>query len=344
MTLVTIKQIAQRVGKTEATVSLALNDKPGVGELTRKRIKEVAVEMGYMPNMIARELSTRVSRTIGLIVPNLDNPFFAGFAEFVNQALNRSGYQMMLSISGQSLEREQAAVSDMISRRVDGIVIVPVTEEVGQIPYRTLLEASDIPYLFATSYYPSWPAPRILSDLSMGERLAFDYLLKIGHRRILYVGTNPLSPPNALRIEGARQACERLGLAAKEVFDIRSLSSPDFETAYRYAREMLSHGVLPYTAIVTLNDIMAIGVMKALIEYGRSVPRDVSLMGFDNLIFSEIATVPLSTIEQDIKKMAEKAVEIMIGGSCREMGCLYIRPKLILRSSTAAVVPDKKKE
>jgi len=335
--VVTIKEIAARVGKTEATVSLALNNKPGVGDATRRRIKEVALEMGYMPNIIARELSTQVSLTVGLIVPDLGNPFFAAFSESVNRALTKNGYKMMLAISNQSVQNEHAAVADMISRRVDGIIIVPVTEETGQISYRDLLQKSGIPYIFATSYYPSWDAPRVMSDLVMGERIAFDYLLKVGHRRILFLGTNPLSPPNSLRIAGIYQACEKLGFDADAIIDMRSVESPDFDRAYSFARELLNQGRLAYTAIATLNDIMAIGVMKALTEFGYRVPQDVSLMGFDNLIFSEIATVPLSTIEQDIDKLAGKSVEAIIEGRGMEAGCIHIHPKLILRSSTATV-------
>ncbi len=337
--MVTIKEIAIKAGKTEATVSIALNDKPGVSEATRRRIKEIAREMGYMPNIIARELSTQKNNTVGLIVPMLDNPFFAGLAKYVNDALNYRGYKMMLSISNQLMENEEAAVSDMISRRVDGVIIVPVTEEAGAIRYRELLQKSGIPHVFATSYYPSWETTRVLSDLVMGERIAFDYLLKIGHRRILFLGTNPLSPPNALRIAGIYQACEKLGFQAETIFDMQSVESPTFERAYTFIRTLLNKGAPPYTAIATLNDIMAIGCMKALTELGFRVPQDMSLMGFDNLIYSEIATVPLSTVEQDISRIAEKAVASVIEGSWKNGGSLLIRPKLVLRSSTAPPTP-----
>ena len=334
--MVTIKEIAKRVGKTEATVSMALNNKPGVSEAVRKKIKETALDMGYMPNIIARELSTQVSSTVGLIVPNLENPFFSVFAESVNNCLSKNGYRMMLSISNQSEKNESFAVSDMISRRVDGIIIVPVTDKLGKAGYSEMLEKSGVPFTFATSYYPAWETHRVMSDITMGERLAYDYLLKIGHRKILFLGTNPLSPSNSLRIKGAYKACEKLGYDPEKIIDVKSVDSPDFARAYNFMRESLTKKQFDYTAVTTINDIMALGAMKALTEFGLKVPSAVSLMGFDNLIFSEIATVPLTTVEQDVAMISERTVDSLIDGSWRSFECVKIKPRLVLRSSTCA--------
>ncbi len=334
--MVTIKEIAKRVGKTEATVSMALNNKPGVSDAVRNNIKQVALDMGYMPNIIARELSTKVSSTVGLVVPDLGNPFFSAFAGSVNNCLSARGYKMMISISNQSVGNEAAAVFDMISRRVDGIIIVPVTDEVGTADYAGVLKQSGIPFVLATSYYPAWETHRVMSDLTTGERLAYDYLIKIGHRRILFLGTNPLSPSNSLRIKGAYSACEKLGFPPEELVEVQSLKAPDFRNAYQFMREELAKKRFRYTAITTINDIMALGVMKALTEFGLKVPQNVSLMGFDNLIFSEIATVPLSTVEQDIVGISERTVESLLDGSWKNPECVRIRPRLVLRSSACA--------
>lgn len=335
--MVTIKEIAKRVGKTEATVSMALNNKPGVSDAVRKRIKETAAEMGYMPNIIARELSTQASSTVGLIVPDLENPFFSAFAGHVNTCLAGNGCRMMLSVSNQSKKNESSAVSDMISRRVDGIIIVPVTDDTDMPGYSAMLERSGLPFVFATSHYPAWETHRVMSDLTMGERLAYDYLLKIGHRRIMFLGTNPLSPSNSLRIKGAYEACMKLGFDPEEVISVFSIESPDFLRAYNFMRESLAKKRFDCTAITTINDIMALGAMKALIGFGISVPDDVSLMGFDNLIFSEIATVPLTTVEQDSAMIAERTVYSLLDGSWKDRGCIRIKPRLVLRSSACSV-------
>lgn len=329
----TIKEIAKRVNKTEATVSLALNDKPGVSEETRRQIKEIAREMGYMPNIIARELSTQVSRTIGLVIPDLENPFFAGFATHVNNYLQANGYRMMVTLSCQSIETEHSKIADLISRRVDGIIIIPVTDEIGTVTYADLLEKSQIPYIFATSYYPAWKAPCVMCDLTMGERLGYDYLLKLGHRKILFIGTNPQSPSNLRRIQGAYEACEKAGYDPQEIVTIKSVKYPDFKSAYEFAK-MLVRQKLEYTAITTINDIMALGVMKALHEAGINVPGDISIIGYDNLIFSEISFIPLTTIEQDIYKIAVKSVDALLG-KITVKDEIHIRPRLILRSSVA---------
>ena len=312
---------------------MALNDKPGVSDETRRQIKQLAEEMGYMPNIIARELSTQVSRNIGLVIPDLENPFFASFATRVNDYLQENGYRMMVTLSSQSMKDEHAKISDLISRRVDGIIIIPVTDEMGSVTYSDMLEKSKIPYIFATSYYPAWEAPCVMCDLTMGERIGYDYLLKLGHRRILFIGTNPLSPSNSRRIRGAFEACEKLGLDAEQIVTIKSVSRPDFNRAYTFAKELLRAG-RDFTAITTINDIMALGVLKALHEAGVSVPGDVSIIGYDNLIFSEISQIPLTTIEQDIFKMAVKSVDALLG-RLSVTGEVQIRPRLILRSSVS---------
>lgn len=333
--MVTIKEIAKKAKKTEAAVSMALNDKPGVSDETRLRIKRIAEEMGYMPNIIARELSTQVSRTIGLMIPELENPFFAGFATHVNDYLQKNEYRMMVTLSSQSMETEHTKIADLISRRVDGIIIVPVTDQLGSVTYSELLEKSRIPFIFATSYYPAWKAPCVMCDLTMGERLGYDYLLKLGHRRILFIGTNPLSPSNSRRIKGAYEACEKFGLAPEQIVTINSIEYPDFNRAYIFTRELLRRGH-DFTAITAINDIMALGVLKALHEAGVNVPGDISVMGYDNLIFSEISQIPLTTIEQDINKIAVKSVDALLGRHIVEDE-LQIKPRLILRSSVSPV-------
>jgi Transcriptional regulators len=336
--MVTIKEIAKKAKKTEAAVSMALNDKPGVSDETRRQIKQLAEEMGYMPNIIARELSTQVSRTIGLVIPELENPFFAGFATRVNDYLQENDYRMMVTLSSQSMKTEHTKISDLISRRVDGIIVIPVTDELGSVTYSDLLEKSGIPYVFATSYYPAWKAPCVMCDLTMGERIGYDYLLKLGHRRILFIGTNPQSPSNSRRIKGAFEACEKFKLEPEKTVTIKSVEYPDFSRAYAFTRELLRTGH-DFTAITTINDIMALGVLKALHEAGVSVPGDISVIGYDNLIFSEISQIPLTTIEQDISKMAVKAVDALLGRLTVEDE-YQIKPRLILRSSVSPAIKN----
>ncbi|MHC1694835.1 MAG: LacI family DNA-binding transcriptional regulator [Eubacteriales bacterium] len=336
--MVTIKDIALRVGKTEAAVSMALNNKAGVSEDTKKLIQKIAEEMGYTPNIIARGLSTKKSSVVGLVIPDLDNPYYSRFASWVNTHLQSKGLQLMLAVSNQNAQSEQSIVMDFIARRVEGIIIAPVTEDMGTADYSETLLKSRIPFAFATSYYKSWTAPCVMCDLQEGERLVYEYLLEIGHRKILLLGTDKESMSTALRLEGAHRACRERGLNPEDVIELQSVKYPNFEDAYRFVKDKIKIGY-SFTAVTTINDIMALGALKALSEASIRVPGDISLCGYDNLLFSEISSIPLTTVEQDLNSIAECALDIILGkgnkNKCKNT--IYtIIPRLIIRESTNA--------
>ena len=329
--MVTIGEIAKRVGKTAACVSMALNGKPGVSEAVREQIKKVADEMGYVPNTVARNLSKKSTGYVGLILPDLSNPFFSCFAEFVNRHLENAGYSLIISVSNQIISNEAKAVKDLIAKRVEGIIIVPVTDEIGKIPYTEILEKSGIPFIYATAYYPKFDTGYVMTDLSEGERLAIEYLIDSGHKKILFLGTNENSPSNYMRISGARAACANRNMQSRDVLDIRRLSLPTFDVAYNYIKN-LNKNDMNFTAIATINDVTAIGAMKALIERGIKIPDDISIVGYDNLIFAELSTVSLSTVSQNTHEIAKLCVEKIIERKTDES--IIIKPKLIIRAST----------
>jgi LacI family transcriptional regulator len=336
--MVTLKDIAEKAGLTAASVSLALNGRPGVSDQTRERVRRIADEMEYVPNAIAQNLSRRSAKCVGLILPDLSNPFFACFAEFVNRNLESAGYSLMVSMSNQIIANEKRAVKELIGKRVDGIIIVPVTDEIGKIPYTELLEKSGTPFIFATAYYPKYMKGYVMTDLSDGERLAVEYLIDSGHRRILFLGTNENSPSNFTRISGARIACANRNLKSRDVLDVRRLPLPTFDAAYEYIRDM-SDSDIDFTAVAAINDMTALGAMKALTERGLRIPDDVSVIGYDNLLFSELSTVSLSTVSQNTHEIARICVEKIMEHKTDER--IIIKPKLIIRSSTGERRGDK---
>ena len=318
---------------------MALNDKPGVSEETRKYIKDIAMEMGYVPNITARELSMKRSNIIGLIVPDLENPFYAKLASHINSELNARGYQLMLSVSSRSCEVESEIIENFISRRVEGIIVSPITETVDEVPYRDLIEKSGIPFIFAASRYSCWEAPCVMSDLTLGEKMLWKHLISLGHRKIMLIGTSPNAPSTAARLAGARMACEEAGFDPDVSAEFCSVASPDFYDAYNYISCKIGEKLCDCTAITSINDIMALGVMKALRDFGYSVPSQISVCGYDDLLFSEISAIPLTTVKQDIRAIAAQTVDAVTGNKAlleKAKGIIRTSPRLIVRSSSAA--------
>jgi len=335
--MVTLKEVALRAGVSEGTASLALNRRPGVKEETRQRVLTAAREMGYSPNRIARSLAMRKTHTLGLVVTDIENPFFGSVTRFVDEYVREAGYSLILSVSNDDSQLENAILHNFISNRVEGVVIVPtLTFRRDFQPFKAL-QSHRIPFVFATAYYPGFAADCVMTDLEEGSYKLTRYLIEMGHRNILLLATEDVQMgQSALRIAGYQKAFSEIGVKPAPEAVVRC-KHPDFYNGYSKTREILKNG--HPDAITAINDVLALGSRKAVQEDGLSIPEDISVAGYDDVIFSSLSQSPLTTVRQAIPRICKESVNLLldrIHGDRGPLRTVRIGPELMVRESTGS--------
>ena len=328
---VKIGDIAKSCGVSNGTVSLALNDSPLVNDETKKLVKETADKMGYIPNEMARSLVKRHSKQIGVIVPDIMNTFYATFISELNKSVQAKGYTLSIYISNNSPQKENEIVDQMLRNSIEGIIIVPVNEGKTSPEYVRRLSTLKIPFLFAVDRYEGTDAICVMSDCGQGMYNMIKHLTKKGYNDIAFLSGDVSVATLRARLEGYTKAMNEKGLE-KKVIHVRSI---DYDGAKQATQKCIDEGKLP-EAFVCPNDMMALGVINTLKRNKISVPKKCAVTGFDNVIFSEISSVPITTMHQDIGLIAERSTEIildLIDGKETNKNDHLIKTELIERSS-----------
>ena len=330
MASVTLKDVAKVAGVSYATVSRAVSGSPEISEDTRRRILKLCKEMGYTPNSIARSMVKRCTNILGLIVPSLNNPFMSELTADLEIYARNRGYNLMVCNSSYDHDLELEVFSLLIGRQVDGVIMIPV----GHEPYKSLSALTgQVPTVFISENMQNYPENYVSVDNYRGMQIATEYLYSLGHREILYFGARSDSKTHELRLDGYLSSCKRLGLEPHVLRSSYSRSSR--EVGYTLASDYFSR---PHseTAILCAADMLAIGVKQAAYEAGIRIPKDISLMGFDNISFSALPEIDLTTINQPTQQMATSAVDMLldhIRNPEAAHGQLILPPALIERRS-----------
>lgn len=326
---VTIKDVAKRANVGIATASRALNNKSDVSPETRQRVLEAAEALGYVPNLLARGLLSGRTKTVGVVVTSILNPFYAVVVSEIERVLSAKGYNIVLCNSNESPKTELEAVRMLREQRVDGIIIAPVEEKSQTVQY---LVDNQIPFTLVARNNPEINTDYVVcDDKKIGEIVA-DYLIKKGHRHILFLNSWGNSSA-MLRLEGYRQTMEKAGISAQPEL-VRTLRIKD---SIEEAVISALNGRIKPTAIFCFCDVMALSVMRVLNEKNIKVPADISVMGCDNIDFTEFMDPPLTTIDIGKAEMGAKAAEILLGRLRRRRKRtvnVTLEPRLIIRSST----------
>ena len=327
----TIKDIAKKANVSYGTVSRALNNKYGVKKETRERVIAVAVKMGYSPNGIARGLVQKATYSIGLVVPDILNPFYPGVARGIEDKALKGGYSVFFCNTNHDKKREIQSLKLLAEKRVDGIILAPGLED-STIP--DSLANGDIPIVHICRRYVEPSKSFVVIDDERGGFLATKHLIEQGYKKIGFIGAKDQALYLDERFEGYKQAFQKFGLQ----IDQRYIYSSDFQrqTGYRIVRKMLAHGDYP-RAIFAENDILALGVIQAIREAGLSIPGDIAVVGFDDIPFASFPEVQLTTIAQPKNEMGEIAVSILLdqmSGRNTEPRKVILEPQLIVRKSS----------
>jgi LacI family transcriptional regulator len=302
----TILDVARLAGVSTATVSRVL---AGIGSprpATVAAVTEAVAALGYRPSGVARSLRVNRTQTLGLIVTDIENPFFPELVQAANVAARDAGYSLLL---GTAAYEEQAAMHYlelMIERRVDGIVLA--SSQVSDTARPWLLQAP-VPVVVVNAEPTGVPVTVITSDNTQGSRLAVEHLVSLGHRRIAYI-RGPHSFTAAMpRLEAFHAACEAAGLSGSAVTVLRG--EGQVESGEKAADQLLREAP-DVTAIACYNDLTAIGVLRALRAAGRRVPEDISVIGFDDIAAAEWVAPTLTTIAQEKGTIGRRAVEQLV--------------------------------
>ena len=333
--MIKLKDVASLASVSEATASLVMNNRPGVKSETRERVLEAAMSLGYTPNFIARGLAMQKTHTIGLVVTDIENPFFGTLTRYVDEYVLNRGCNLILSVSNDDPGLEERIISDFIGKRVDGVIIVPTVSTVRNLLVFEQLISHKIPFVFSTTYYEEIECEHIISDLEEGAYRLTRYLIELGHRVILFFfASNREAIPSKLRIKGYEKALTEAGLKIQADWLIEC-RKPDFGCGYSMAQAVVQNK--KPDAIITMNDIMALGAKRGVIDLGFKIPEDISIAGYDDVIFSSISEIPLTTVRQDIQEISRETVDVLfekIAGNKPHDRFIKLTPELIVRKST----------
>lgn len=330
---VKLKDIAIAAGVSEGTASLAVNGRPGVNEETKKKVLAIANEMGYVPSANAKSLAEKKSGLIGVLVPNISNLFYSTLVRQLENVLRDMGYQMIMATTESSKEYEKKIVEQFVSFRVEGAVIYPSIRENQNPDYLNVLKLNDIPLVFIGSYYPSVQAPHIMSDIYSGVYQAAEYLYQTGCRSFYYIGGCKTIISNQLKIMAIANALKEKGIIFS---DERYIELPHtrYEYAYEAFERIIRQNPVP-DAVIAADAFTGLAVYNVLVKYNISVPQQVSIINFDNLLRPEICIVQMSCIEQNVEEIVRNAIHILFRQIHGEVqGNCLVATKMILRKTT----------
>ncbi len=308
MSPVSIKDIARAAGVSHSTVSRALRDSPLVSPETKARIKRLAEEMGYSPSAVARGLVTRRTRTVGMVVTSIADPFVAEVMRGVEDAAHQAGYSVFLSSSRAIPEREISVVRTFRQRRVDGVIVT--ASRVGSL-YAPLLEEIQVPVVLINNQQPGTYTYSVSMDDREGAQMAVDHLIQLGHRRIGYIGCVHREASSQAREAGYRAALEAHGISPDPRWMVYPTETEDVQNG-QIGLDLLLALPSPPTAIFCYNDMTAIGVLQRCYRRGIRVPDDLSLVGFDDIAIAAYTIPPLTTVRQPKYEMGYQAMEMVL--------------------------------
>ena len=335
---VTLRDVAADAGVHPATASRALNPgtRPLVNEETAKRVLDSAARLGYRPNPIARGLKTNRSYTVGVIVPDLRNPLFPPIARGVEERLEPSGYTSLLANTDNDDEREKLSFEALTARQVDGFITGTARR---RHPLLRELADTGIPVVQVNRRMDDEDLPSVVADDVGGVSMAVDHLAALGHTRIAHVAGSLEVSTGKQRYDGFRSAMAERGLEVDERLVPTAVNYSEAEGA-RLTRALVEEGLF-FTALLAGNDLMALGCMDALNEAGLRCPEDVSVVGFNDMDWSDRFSPPLTTVRVPHYELGVRAADLLLERLATDEPApakhLVLPVEMVVRGSTGPV-------
>jgi LacI family transcriptional regulator len=331
----TLRDVAAAARVHPATASRALNPETRilVSEDTARRVTDAAARLGYRPNPVARSLRTRRSHTVGVLIPDLNNPLFPPIVRGLEDKLADAGYVALIGNTDSDAGRERTLFEQMRARHVDGFVLATAT-----LHDQLLAEAAaaEVPVVLMNRLAQDYSFPSVSVDNEQGARMAVTHLARLGHTRIAHIAGPQEASTGVSRLRGFRDGMTTHGLAVDEGL-IAYAARYTVEEGARCCRELLARQQ-DFTAVAAANDMLAVGCYSALDERSLQCPDDISVVGFNDMPFIDRLRPPLTTVRFPHYQLGTEAAQLLlerINGSEGPVKILYLAPELIVRGSTS---------
>jgi len=329
--LSTIKHVAARAGVSFTTVSHVLNGTRRVSDSARQRVEQAIAEMGYSPSAVARSLKMSVTSILGVLVPNITNPFFAELTRGIEDCCRQTDYSVFLCNSDDDPERQARYLQTLLERRVDGLLLAAAAGEASVLAQR--LESARVPTVVVDRAIAGLTADLVRVDHQAGAHMAVSHLLSLGHRSIACLSGPSEFAVSRARVAGWRQAMDEAQIQIQDGW----LLEGDFSAAVGHdlTRQLLTQGGI--TAVFASNDLLAIGALRAAAEMGVAVPYALSVIGFDGIDLGGYVYPALTTVGHPIRALGETAATVLIeriAEAPEETREVVLPTQLFLREST----------
>jgi len=332
---VTIKDVALKAGVSTSTVGRVVGNYGYVSDKTREKVLKAMKEIGYYPNAIARSLKRRRTQTIAYLVPSITNPFFSQIATSIEDLASSHEYNLILCNAGTKADKLRKITSMLLENRIAGIIhSLPSTDALSNLV--EIFQNTHIPIVSASGSRRFSEVDRVMADDVQGARDATRFLLKLGHSRIALLAVKN-STTSKLRTQGYKEAFQEVKCKLDERYIVEG---PDFseDSGYTLMKVLLGRNKPP-TGVVAFNDVMAVGAIRAIKEEGLSIPKDISLIGFDDTI-ARLTQPPLSSIALPMEEIGRVAIRILLdrieGRDTGEPKKVVLQEKLVVRDSTGS--------
>jgi LacI family transcriptional regulator len=331
--MATIKQVANHAAVSVATVSRVINKTGYVSEDLQQRVYQAMETLNYKPSALAQSLRNQRTQVVGVLIPQLDQPFFSALTFSIEQALFDRDYRTLICSSGESHLKEDTYIDMLLRQRVDGVIFAPMGQSSDNI--RHLLERK-IPVVIVDRDLPEIKGVnRVLTDNYQGGYDGMRHLLELGHRQIGIIGAPFYSEAMIQRIRGTQQALIDFGITPNPDLLITD-TLQQFEMGYAAGRALLGKSSPP-TAIFALTDVIAVGVTHIAAMLGLRLPEDLSIVGFDNIPLASFVMPELTTVAQPIYQMGEMATQLLLKQMQNfdtPVTTIMLKDELIVRKST----------
>jgi LacI family transcriptional regulator len=335
--MASIKDVARHANVSISTVSHVVNRTRFVSDKARQDVEAAIRALGYVPSAVARSLKSNTTKTLGMLIPNCSNPYFAEIVRAVEDHCFASGYTLILCNTDDEPHRQSVYLQVLAEKRVDGLIIISTGEDSDLLQ---LLQGLTTPTVLLDREVTHVHCDLVETAHLQGGQMATEHLLQLGHRRIACIGGPSDLSPSAQRIQGWRNALAAAGLT-NEASDL--LWHSDFTSQGGFtAMQAILQSPQPPSAVFVCNDLMGIGALSAAHEAGVRVPQDLSVVGFDDIELARFTSPPLSTIVQPKQRIGVLAVDMLlerIQGGRLDAKQVLLQPTLTVRASTAPIQP-----
>lgn len=332
MKKVTMLDIAKMAGVSKATVSMVLSKRDhSISEETKNKVLALAKEMNYIPNSLARSLSTKKTGTIGIVLPDITNPFFASIARAIEDEASLLGYNVIFCNTDSEINKEEKYIKLLISKLVDGVIFAAGGESKNSV---TMLKDNNVPFVLVDRYIDTHEEEYGVYALNRdGVLQGVEYLYNRGNERIAFVKGPKNLELSRQRLEGYEYSMNKYGIYNKDL-----IFEGDFtiDGGIKATKEILQ-SIGEIDAIFYSNDAMALGGIKVLLKNGFKIPEDIRVLGFDNIEISEIFEPELTTVAQPIYEMGKQSCKLLIDvikGNKIENKQIYFQTKIIVRKTS----------